>query len=263
MARAAATFAPAEIPARRPSSRASRSAVAIASSSFTCTISSITERLRIPGTKDAPIPWIPWTRAFPPESTGDLAGSTATMRTPGIRWRSTSPTPVIVPPVRPASRTSTYPAGGLQDLERRRPSVRLRVRRVLELAELHGSREVLSSGCARATASFMSPRGSARRRRRGTEERALTRHSLGHGEVQPVAADRRDEREGDARVSARGLDQRRAGPEHAPSFGVFNHGTRSGPSRCRRDYRTQADRDAPLQASSQPKRDRRSPTDGR
>jgi hypothetical protein len=36
---------------------------------------------------------------WPPDSTGDAAGSTATMRVSARRLRSTSPTPVMVPPV--------------------------------------------------------------------------------------------------------------------------------------------------------------------
>ena len=108
--RAAHTLAPAETPTSSPSSRASRSAVVIASSSRTWTSSSTTARLKTPGTNEAPIPWMPWTPNFPPASTGEFAGSTATIRTPLTFSRSTSPTPVIVPPVpTPATKASSWP----------------------------------------------------------------------------------------------------------------------------------------------------------
>src|SRR5206468_3923611 len=82
-AHAANAAAPAETPTSKPSSRASRRDHAIASSSRTTTIRSMTLRFRTPGTKDAPIPWIEWGRDLPPESTGEFAGSTAITRAPG------------------------------------------------------------------------------------------------------------------------------------------------------------------------------------
>ena len=52
---------------------------------------------------------------LPPESTGLSAGSTATMRTPGLRAFSTWPTPVIVPPVpTPETKTSISPSVSFQ-----------------------------------------------------------------------------------------------------------------------------------------------------
>ncbi len=54
--KAAATAAPQEIPARMPSSRASRRAYSIASSLLTCSISSTSDRSRLSGTKPAPMP---------------------------------------------------------------------------------------------------------------------------------------------------------------------------------------------------------------
>src|SRR5947208_2832990 len=56
-------------------------------------------RLSTPGTNDAPMPWMAWGRALPPDSTGERAGSTATTCTPDIFSLRTSPTPVSVPPV--------------------------------------------------------------------------------------------------------------------------------------------------------------------
>ena len=50
-----------------------------------------------------------------PESTAELAGSTATTRQSGLRSLSTSPAPVIVPPVpTPATNTSTWPSSASQ-----------------------------------------------------------------------------------------------------------------------------------------------------
>ena len=103
---AAHTAAPAEMPAFTPSRRAHSRAVSMASSSSTGTISSITSRLSTSGTKPGPIPSILCGPGFPPESTGDEAGSTATTCRPGLRSFSRSPQPVIVPPV-PTEATST------------------------------------------------------------------------------------------------------------------------------------------------------------
>ena len=51
------------------------------------------------GTNPAPMPWIGCGPLTPPDSTGDASGSTAMTLRPGLRGFSTSPTPVIVPPV--------------------------------------------------------------------------------------------------------------------------------------------------------------------
>ena len=62
------------------------------------------------GTKPAPIPWILCGPGAPPERTAESSGSTATMRTLGLRAFSTSPTPLIVPPVpTPETTMSTSP----------------------------------------------------------------------------------------------------------------------------------------------------------
>jgi hypothetical protein len=107
----AASAAPAEIPTGRPSRRAASRAVSIALSLLTVTTSSITLRSRIAGTKPAPMPWILCGAGWPPDSTGDAAGSTAIARKSGLRALSTWPTPVIVPPVpTPATSASMRPA---------------------------------------------------------------------------------------------------------------------------------------------------------
>ena len=71
-------------PGRDSLAAASARAVSIASSSVTGMISSITSRFRIGGTNPAPIPWMRCGPGWPPESTGEPAGSTATTRTSGI-----------------------------------------------------------------------------------------------------------------------------------------------------------------------------------
>mmetsp|Transcript_9867 Transcript_9867/g.25136 ORF Transcript_9867/g.25136 Transcript_9867/m.25136 type:complete len:205 (-) Transcript_9867:354-968(-) len=108
---AARTAAPEEMPQRTPSSWARRRAIEIASSLEICTTSSYTWVLSTPGTKPAPMPWILCGPGWPPESTGDSVGSTATTCTPPFTLFRYSPAPVMVPPVpMPATRMSTSPA---------------------------------------------------------------------------------------------------------------------------------------------------------
>ncbi len=85
--------------------------MSIASSLPTPMISSITPVSRTSGTNPAPMPWIGCGPFGPPDSTGDAAGSTAIIRTDGLRSLRTSPTPVMVPPVpTPATKMSTAPS---------------------------------------------------------------------------------------------------------------------------------------------------------
>lgn len=64
-----------------------------------------------PGTKPAPMPWSPWLPLTPPLSTGEPAGSTATIFTAGFFPFRYSPTPVTVPPVpTPATKKSIFPS---------------------------------------------------------------------------------------------------------------------------------------------------------
>ena len=79
---AACAFAPALGPTSSPSSRASRRAIFSAATSFTVTTSSTFARSKFPGSKPAPIPWIPCNPGSPPESTALADGSTATILTP-------------------------------------------------------------------------------------------------------------------------------------------------------------------------------------
>ena len=82
-ASAACSAAPHESPASRPTRRAQRQAVPIASSSLTATISSISSVFSTAGTNPAPIPWMRCGPGRPPDSTGEPAGSTATIRRRG------------------------------------------------------------------------------------------------------------------------------------------------------------------------------------
>jgi len=75
--KAAKAAAPDEIPLISPSYRASFLAVSIASSLLTWIISFTKDRSQFLGTNPAPIPYILWGPGFPPERTGDSAGSTA------------------------------------------------------------------------------------------------------------------------------------------------------------------------------------------
>ena len=132
---AAQTLAPAEMPTRRPSSRARRARDL--------------ERLLAAHRHDLVVDRRrsgPWGRTrprcpgcwcgpgWPPESTGESEGSTATTRTPGSRSLSTSPTPVSVPPVpTPATNTSTSPSVSSQISSAVVRRCDLGVGRVLEL----------------------------------------------------------------------------------------------------------------------------------
>ena len=52
----------------------------------------------------------------------------------------------------------------------------------------------------------------------------LDAHRLGHGEDQPVALQGADQGQSDARISARGFDDRCPGAEDTPRFGLLDHG---------------------------------------
>lgn len=103
--------APEEMPTSKPSSRASRRATLSASSLPTVMISSTRSWSSTGGTNPAPMPWIGCGPFWPPERTGDAAGSTATNRADGLRSLMTCATPVMVPPVpTPATTMSTLPS---------------------------------------------------------------------------------------------------------------------------------------------------------
>ena len=113
---------------------AARRAVAIASSAATAMTSSKTAVSRISGTKPAPMPCSGWGPLAPPDSTGEAAGSTATICTEGLRALRTCPTPVMVPPVpTPDDQDVDLPVGVGPDLLRGGLAVDLGVGRVGEL----------------------------------------------------------------------------------------------------------------------------------
>jgi len=99
------------------------------------TISSMTERFQNLGDESPqPMPWILCGPFLPPESTGESAGSTATVRNAGLRALITWEMPVMVPPVpTPADQDVGFSLGVLPDFLGRGFAVHPRVGRVGEL----------------------------------------------------------------------------------------------------------------------------------
>ena len=183
--------------------------------------------MRTPGTKDAPIPWMPWGRKRPPESTGERAGSTPTIRTPGTRSFSTSPTPVIVPPGADGGDEGVQvPLRRLEDLDGRRAPVHLRVGLVLEL-HWH---EVVRVLPAHLLGGEHRPRHALDGRRQmdlgaiaGEQALPLHAHVVGHGQDEAIAANGAHHREAHPGIAARGLDQRRPGLQDPPQLRILDH----------------------------------------
>mmetsp|Transcript_14425 Transcript_14425/g.47045 ORF Transcript_14425/g.47045 Transcript_14425/m.47045 type:complete len:207 (-) Transcript_14425:635-1255(-) len=108
---AARTAAPEEMPQRMPSCVAISRAMSMASKESMGTTSSKRVVSALPGMKPAPMPWILWGPAAPPERTGDSAGSTATTLSFGLRGLRHWAQPVRVPPVpTPPRRMSMRPS---------------------------------------------------------------------------------------------------------------------------------------------------------
>ena len=102
---------PDEIPTSSPSVEDNSRPVRMASSSFTRIILSTRLPLYILGMNPAPIPCILCAPGCPPERTGELSGSTATICMLGFCFFNPSATPVSVPPVpTPATKISTFPS---------------------------------------------------------------------------------------------------------------------------------------------------------
>ena len=109
--RAAHATAPLLIPTESPSLCIIWIAVATASWSETGIMRSMRSTRNVSGWKPAPSPSILCGPGRPPERTAQVAGSTATISTSGLRERSPSATPVRVPPVpTPITTISTAPA---------------------------------------------------------------------------------------------------------------------------------------------------------
>ena len=145
------------MPASTPSRDASSRAVSIASSSPTGTTSSISSRFRTSGMNPAPMPWILCGPGRLPDKTAEARGSTATKRQRGFPCLSTSPAPVIVPPVpTPVTNTSTRPSSASQISG---PVVRRWISGLAGFENWSGrktsSREAIA--CAASTASLMPP----------------------------------------------------------------------------------------------------------
>ena len=107
--------APDDIPTNKPSAFATALDALKASSFSTGIISSTISKSKTLGTNPAPIPWILWGPGLWPESTADVAGSTATIFAFGFWDFIYFPIPVTVPPVpTPATNISTFPSVSLQ-----------------------------------------------------------------------------------------------------------------------------------------------------
>ncbi len=160
------------------------------------------------------MPWILCGPGWPPESTGKSSGSTATMRTPGLRAFSTWPTPVMVPPVpTPETTTSTPPAVSFQI------SSAVVRRWISGLAGFSNCCGMTAPGVAAtislalAIAPFMPCAAGVRDQfgaQQGEHLAPLDRHQFGHHEDELIAARRGHEGERDAGVAGGRLDQKAA-----------------------------------------------------
>ncbi len=119
-------------------------------------------------------------------------------------------------------------AGVLPDLRARGRLVDGGVGGVLELLQEHVAARVRGDDGLGAGDGAVHPLGALGEDELGAvgdEQLApLHAHGVGHGERERVAARRRDERQRDAGVAARRLDQLLAGAEHAALLGVPDHG---------------------------------------
>ena len=142
--------------------------------------------------------------------TGLLAGSTATTCTAGLRALSTSPTPVIVPPVpTPATTMSTARAVSRQISSAWSAAVDLRIGRILELLR-HEVVAVLGDQLLGHPHRARHALGRRREDQLGAEglqhPPPLQAHAFGHGHHQLVAACGADIGQADARIAAGRLD---------------------------------------------------------
>ena len=205
---AAQTFDPEEMPTRMPSSRARRRAVAIEFVERRLDHFAVNLRVEHGGTNPGANPCSLCGPGWPPDSTGEASGSTATILMPGLRPLSTSPTPVIVPPVpTPATTMSTFPSVS------RQISSAVVFRWISGLdgfancwrMTLFGNLPLQFLGlCDRALHAFRPFREDEARAEHLEQLAALHAHRLGHGEEDPKAAGGRHERQRDAGVAAVG-----------------------------------------------------------
>ena len=202
-------------------------AASSASSSPTAMISSITERSSTSGTNPAPIPWILCGPGWPPERTGELAGSTATTSVSGERSFSIRPTPVIVPPVpTPLTKAPISPSVSRQISSAVVRRCASGVGRVGELhrheglalvADLFGERHRLVHPAEARRLPHLGAVGAQ-------QLVALAAHPFRQGQDQLVAARRADHRQGDPGVAAGRLDHQRAPRFDLPRlFGGVDH----------------------------------------
>ena len=175
----------------------------------------------------APMPWILCGPGGPPDRTGEALGSTAITRQRWLRDFSTSPAPVIVPPVpTPATNASTRPSSasqisgpvvrrwisglaGLENWSGRNtpPSVGQRAGRVDRLVHPPQRLGDLDPGAVQSQQAL-----------------AFAAHALRHGQHQLIALGRAHERQRDPGVAAGRLDDRRpARLDDAVALGRLDH----------------------------------------
>ena len=174
------------------------------------------------------MPWILCGPGRPPESTADVAGSTAITLTSLSRSFRNEPAPVIVPPVpTPGDEVVDLAVHRLPQLRAGRPVVDLRVGRV---GELVGQEHVrVARHRARGGDGLVHPAhrlGDVHLRAvQAQQPLALAAHALRQREDQLVALGRAHERQRDAGVPARGLDDRRAARlDPSLPLGRLDHG---------------------------------------
>src|SRR3990172_84097 len=192
-------------------------------------ISSSTSMFSTPGTKLAPIPWMPCGLALPPCKTGDLAGSTATTRTPGTSCFNTSPTPVMVPPLPtppPRHKSVDLPLSRLQDLSGGCQAVDFRVGRIEKLLrhEVAGIVRYQRLGGVDGATHPLDGWGQDQLRPEPAHQcPSLHAHVFRHRQDQAVPFDRRHHRKADPGVSGSRLDDRVARLQAAPPLPLVDH----------------------------------------
>ncbi len=179
--------------------------------------------------KPAPMPWIGCGAGWPPEMTGEAAGSTANTFSFGHAALSTWAQPVRWPPV-PTPGDQRVDAVGESPPGFPAPWCARALRR------WPGSRTAAGSS-RRASAPAVPRRGRCEpfmpfsrgvRSKRGAvgqhQAAALDRHAVGHDQDDLVALDGRHHGQADAGVARGRLDDGAAGLERAGALGVFDHG---------------------------------------
>ena len=224
---AAQIAAPDEMPTSRPSSRAARRAMSNASAFSTVMISSMMSVSRMAGTKPAPMPWIGWGPFWPPDRTGEAAGSTATTLTDGLRCFQ------HLADARDGSSGADsgdddvdLAIGVAPDLLGGGGAVDRRVGRVLELLRDEVPQVTLGQflGLGDGAGHALGPRREDELGPVGPQQRPpLLAHRLGHRESALVAAGGAHHRQRDPGVATGGLEDDRVRPDQPGLLGRIDH----------------------------------------